>query len=222
VNPLLDPVGPLERGVYWRRRAVLLGVLFVLLLVLVRACDAAGGGGDTGAVASSGTPTTSSSASPSGTSSGTSKATSTASATSSPRSTSSSTAAVASCADADVVVTARPAKQDYAVGDTVNITFVVGTKGDTPCKRDVGGLANEVRVNSGANSIWSSDRCSPGGEKDVRTIGPNDAYTVIVEWDGTVAAGGCPEERLPAPAGVYQVVGRNGDVLSAASTLNLG
>ena len=120
------------------------------------------------------------------------------------------------------MVTARPAKASYAVGDTVTITYVVATKGGVKCKRDVGGAADEVRVVSGSTIIWSSDYCSPGGKPDVRTIGPNDSFSVVVEWDGDVTSSSCPADRLPAPAGVYGVQGRNGSVLGTTSKLTLG
>lgn len=219
MSSLLDPVGPLDRGVYWRRRLVLLGVLVLLVALTVRACA---GGGDEPASANGGAPAPTSSASsepstePSGSPSPSGSPTSESSAE--------ATGAVQRCADDDVVVTATPAKDNYAVGDTVNITYVVAAKDGVRCTRDVGGAANEVRVVSsdGSTVIWSSDHCSPGGQRDVRTLGPDDSFSVVVAWDGDVTSTDCPDETLPAPAGVYQVLGRNGDVLGSAASLTLG
>jgi len=130
---------------------------------------------------------------------------------------------VPNCKDSDILVTARPAKPSYAVGDTVNITYVVETKNDVKCKRDVGGAADEVRVvASNGQIVWSSDYCSPGGDKDVRTLGPDTTFSVLVAWDGDVTASNCPDDRLPAPAGVYQVLGRNGSLVGPSTKLTLG
>jgi hypothetical protein len=213
VATLIDPVGPEASGVYWRRRLVVLGVLLVVLLLLFQACS--GGGGDSDAASdTTAEPTVSQEAEPSDEPSRTASASPSASSTTEP---------ARACRDEDVVVTANPGSENYATGAPVNITFVVGTKDGVRCKRDVGGAANEVRVVSGGSQIiWSSDYCSPGGEKDTRTLGPDDSYSVIVEWDGDVTTSDCPDDRLPAPAGNYTVVGRNGDLLSTPVPLTLG
>lgn len=214
---LFEPVGPLDRRVYWRRRALVIGVLVVILLVLFRACS-----GDDSPDADPSAATASPSAS------ATSKATSSGSATPKASASASATAtktatAVPTCKNSDILVTARPSKSSYAVGDTVNITYVVETKNDVKCKRDVGGAADEVRVvASNGQIVWSSDYCSPGGEKDVRTLGPTTTFSVLVAWDGDVTAASCPDDRLPAPAGVYQVLGRNGTVVGPSAKLTLG
>ena len=42
-------VGPLPPAVYWRRRAVVVGVLLVLVLLVTYACGSSGGKGSAGA-----------------------------------------------------------------------------------------------------------------------------------------------------------------------------
>lgn len=206
---LIDPVGPEGRGVYWRRRLVLCALVLLVVFGLAKACT----GGNDSAATADGDPVASASdtTSPSPSKEPTASSTPTM-----------SSAPVLPCKDSDVLVTARPSKENYAVGDTVNITYVVSTKGDVRCKRDVGGAADEVRVVSGSSIIWSSDYCSPGGKKDVRTIGPDDAFSVLVAWNGDVTSADCPDDKLPAPAGTYQVLGRNGAVFGPSATLTLG
>jgi len=212
VASLLDPVGPLGRGVYWRRRLVLIGVVVVVLLLLAKACS--GGGGDAAATSH---PSTGNS--PHSTPTSSTHASSTAHASSTP---SAAAKPVGDCKDSDIAVTATPAKKNYPAGSSVSITYVVATKNGVRCKRDVGQAADEVRVTSGQNIVWSSDFCNPGGKKDVRTIGPNDSFSVVVDWNGNVTTSACPTDQLPAPAGNYLVVGRNGNVVGPGAKLTLG
>src|SRR6478609_4232164 len=77
VASLFEPVGPLDRRVYWRRRALVIAVVVVILLIVLRACTG-GDSPDSNPTSSTGTPTSSASAS----TTKTPKATSSASATS--------------------------------------------------------------------------------------------------------------------------------------------
>ena len=53
-------VGPLPPAVYWRRRALVAGVLVLLILVVAYSCGGSSGSGATGPRSSANTPTTSS------------------------------------------------------------------------------------------------------------------------------------------------------------------
>jgi hypothetical protein len=213
VSTIIDPVGPHEPSVYWRRRLVLGLVLLVALLLLFRACS--GGGGDDEPTASSRpTETATEEASERATDEASEEATSTA--TSSPTSTE-----VKNCRDADIDVTVTTNRTEYAAGSSVDIRYVVSTKDGVTCKRDVGAGANEVKVVQADNVIWSSDFCSPSAIKDVRTLGPNASYSVVVQWDGTVTPEDCPSGRSTAPVGDYEVQGRNGDLTGSGKIITL-
>jgi hypothetical protein len=126
------------------------------------------------------------------------------------------------CDPASVEVTATVADEQYPVGGPVPIRYVVKTDSSTECLRDVGPAANTVTVTSEGRRIWSSDDCTPGGEPDVRRISESKPFAVTVTWQGDVSRPGCESPRPKAPAGSYDVKGRNGDVTGPADSFTLG
>ena len=212
MSTLFEPVGPHEPRVYWRRRLGLLAVLIVAAFLVLRACS---GGGDDGTPTAGSSPETSESAAES----------TTAKAKATQSSTATTSAAAGGqpplCADDQVEVTATTSRTSFPAGSAVDIRYVVATKDGATCRRDVGAGANEVKVVQGDDVIWSSDHCSPSQEKDVRTLGPDASYSVVVQWDGSVTTADCPAERSKASTGEYEVQGRNADVTGAGAPLVL-
>ena len=191
---VMQPVGPLPASVYWRRRAVLLAVLVVLLLLL-RSC-AGGGGKPTAAL-----PKSSPSPSPSAT----------AAPSPAPRATTPPPAANdALCPDAVVELTATTDAETYPVGSSPKITLTVVNTGATPCRRDVGGAAVELKVVSGSDRVWSSDDCSLGQVPGVEVLRPGVAKTVVKTWPGVRSAPKCAGSKEQAKNGTYRVVARVG------------
>ena len=189
---VMQPVGPLPASVYWRRRAVLLVGLVVVLLVL-KSC--AGGSPKTASLPK---PSPSASASPSP----------------APRVTTASPAATsapsAACPDAVVDVTTTTDADSYAVGSSPKITLTVVNTGTTPCRRDVGPAAVELKVVSGADRVWSSDDCATGQVPGVQVLRPGVAVTVVKTWPGVRSAPQCGGSKAQAKNGTYRVVGRVG------------
>jgi hypothetical protein len=190
----LHPVGPLPASTYWRRRAVLLvGVL--VLLWLLRSC--AGGSGDTGDRAS-GTPAPTATARPTAT------ASPTASASAPP------VAAVSGCADAVLALTGSTDAETYAVGTSPRLTLVVKNTGPVPCNRDLGSGAVELLVYSGQDRIWSSDDCSPAKGVAPTRLAPGGTQAVALTWAGKRSRPGCTGTATQAQAGTYRLVARVG------------
>jgi hypothetical protein len=219
VSSVVDPVGPLPKAVYWRRRLIVLVVALLALFLLLRAC----GGADGAPVSDpSGTdPATTDQASDAP---GTSTPSPSPSPMERPTTAATTTAAVATgaCADDAIAVTATVAEEQYPVGGPVPIRFVVRSTAEQPCTRDVGAAANTVTIRSEGRRIWVSDDCTPGGDPDVRTLRQGEAFAVTVTWQGDVSRPGCESPRPKAPAGAYEVLGRNGDVTGPPDRFTLG
>jgi hypothetical protein len=126
------------------------------------------------------------------------------------------------CLPAQIKVSAHPLASAYPASGPVHIRFAVSTTSSSPCRRDVGQIANSVIITSAGQRIWSSDDCNPGGDHDVRTLSQGASYVETVTWNVTVSHPGCPSGALSAPTGTYSVVGHNLDVVSAPETFTLG
>jgi hypothetical protein len=229
-------VGPLPPAVYWRRRAVVLGSLLLVIFVFYSACSGSGrsdsGRRDT---ASSPAPT---SAAPAGSESPAPDETlltpevgppTTAPATDRPRPEPASQPSAApadatgGCTDDEMSVTPSPAKASVARNTPIDIRLTITNTSDRTCSRDVGADLQELRIVQGAQTIWSSDHCGALRGSDVRSLVPGDDRQYMVTWNGRSSSkcvSGAPAGPVPA-AGAYQILGRLGTKVSAPVTLNL-
>jgi hypothetical protein len=211
-DALLHPRGPLPPSVYWRRRLVTFGALFVVLALLLRAC---GGDGD-------GTLAPDPSTSPSGAATGVPRPTGPTGGTRPTSQPTTPAAQVGPCPDTAVEVTARADAQTYSAARRPILTIGIANKGTVPCTRDVGQAAREIRVTSGNARIWSSDDCSPGGGSQIVTLLPGAApLTFNVTWSRKRSAPSCPAGAETAEPGTYRVTGRFGEVVSTGDTFSL-
>jgi hypothetical protein len=202
-------VGPLPPAVYWRRRALVAGVLVLLILLIAYSCGGSSGSGATGQRSSAHTPTTSS---PTPSEQRTQITTPT-TGDPSPSVTGSTGAAPPAgavdpasdlCADADIQLT--PAVVRLANG-TYKATLRIRNTSTRNCRRDVGSKPQELHVVQNGQTVWSSDSCQSGqGESNMTTLGAGIEYAYDVIWDGTSGAkctGGAP-----LPPGGYQIVAK--------------
>ncbi|MCU1594705.1 MAG: hypothetical protein JWO12_2097 [Frankiales bacterium] len=186
----LNPVGPLPASTYWRRRAVLL-IGLVLVLLVLKSCAS---GGDSPKKKTSTTPRPTPSVSRSAT----------------PVTTKPPAAAGGLCADAALTVTATTDADTYGLGATPKITLSVKNSGATACRRDLGAGAIELLVFSGEDRIWSSDDCSPSKAVSVVTLPPGGSQAVVKTWSGKRSKPGCTGTEAAASVGTYKVVSRVG------------
>ena len=201
-DALLHPRGPLAPGVYWRRRAVTLTVVVLALVLLARSCGDDGGG----ATLRTGDATTAPSASASVAAAPVAPTPSPAAATTPAR------APGQPCRDADLQVMATANAKEYGPGARPRLTLVVTNLAAVSCTRDLGAAARELRVVSGADRVWSSDDCAPGGPADVVLLEPGRSKSFGVTWSRTRSRPGCPADRAPAAPGTYRVIGRLGTI----------
>lgn len=207
---LLHPRGPLEPGVYWRRRLITFVVVVAAILLLARACGSDESPDRLGTGAS---PSSSPSASPS------------VRASASPSAAASSAAVTRSpggpCTKADLRVTASTNAKSYTAGQRPVLQLTVRNVGAVACTRDLGQAARELRVTSGSTRVWSSDDCAPGGGSEPTLLDPDEAKTFTVAWARRRSAPGCPGNRPLAEPGTYRVVGRLGDIVVTGSAFTL-
>ena len=201
------PVGPLPPGAYWFRRLLVLALVVIIALVVWWVFVRDSGDADPAGV----DPQPSASVTPSPTQ------------TTSPKPTKTQTTAPTAplCDDQDMAVTVTTNEPTYAAGQEPTFTLSVENISDAKCRRDVGPRALELRVSSGGSKIWSSDDCSPGGAVDERTLLPGDSFEQTVQWSRVVSEPECPTPQDQAPAGDYQVVARNLEIISDPAVFKL-
>lgn len=226
-------VGPLPPAVYWRRRAAILGVLLLVVLLVSYSCSNASDAAHNRRVL---TPTTGSSSSP--TASATLASTPSAAASSpaenppaDPGSDQSNTSTGGStvdapaqggpCTDGELNLTVAADPASVARAAFVKFTFRIKNISNRTCTRDVGADPQELYLQDDAKSkIWSSDTCDPLHGTDVRTFKPGDVAEFYVMWNGRATNAGCTNQQ-PPPAGKYQLIGRLSTKLSDPSPVEI-
>lgn len=223
-------VGPLPSAVYWRRRAIVLGALFIVLLVLFTTCRGGGGSG-AGKTSATSTPTAGTTEdpatpdveqSPTGTPT---QAPTTEAPAGPPAATTGAPAQppAGGCTDAEIKVTPVPSLTTAPAGQTIVIKLRIKNESDRECTRDVGPDEQEIYIKKGAQVIWSSDRCSTFRGSDPKPFTPSFEREFKVTWNGRQSTGcqnGAATGSAPTP-GEYQVFGRLGTDLSTPVRLTL-
>lgn len=184
-----NPVGPQPRSVYWRRRrAVLLGLVAVIALVVFLITRL--GSGDSAALdpSSSPAPDAESSAEPEP--------------EPSPLPEEESVEG-ADCDPADISVVAITDKRDYAAGEQPQLSFSITNTSAVACTFNVGTTQQLFTVTSGDDQYWSSKDCETGAVDAPILLEPNlTQNSAPIPWDRTRSAiDTCGEARPAAPAG---------------------
>jgi hypothetical protein len=220
-------IGPLPASVYWRRRAVVLVGLAMIVLVVTYACGGPDPNADAGVTAGS---------SPTGTASpdtallrpevpGTSPAASpspTASAFTLPV-----PATTGPCTDAEMEVIATAGAPEVQRGQPLSVTIRIKNVSSRTCNRDIGADMQELRLNDPATktTIWSSDDCNPNHGNDDRSFEPGQEQTFTLTWQGRRSRGGdgtpvCESDLTPEPQ-AYELVARLDQKFSAPFAIRI-
>lgn len=198
LDAVLEPVGPLPPGVYWRRRVVLIVGLIVLLLV-VRSCAGGGNGKKKGSASiSAGGPSSSAAASPSA----------------SPAAVSTPDTATP-CVDTQLSLVVTSDDTHYPSGSPAKLTITVTNNGAAACTKDVSASQFGFIVRSGGQRIWSSTDCQ-SATPDPVTLKPKEVRTSTVPWNRHWSDTGCTPAttaRIATP-GTYTVQGVLGSTLA--------
>jgi hypothetical protein len=215
-------VGPLPPGVYWRRRALVLGALVVVVALIVSMCGGSGEGKTSqGAPGATGSPSTSSTILTPVVEGTVSPSTG---ASSSPTVEPSTQAPVdtgpppSPCLDSEMSLTVLATVRR----DDVYLQMKIKNISNRACSRDVGGIPQEIHVATAASQptdppVWSSDFCqAPNQPADVRTFGPGIESILPpggVLWRKNYVSTGCTVVK-PAPPGSYSIAAKMGTLVS--------
>ncbi|CAM4477689.1 hypothetical protein NONI108955_32935 [Nocardia ninae] len=226
---MLEPNGPLPPEIYWRRRALAIGALVVALaLVIWLVLTVSRGGdspGDSKPVAAS---SSSSTASKPADASTTKAAEPSESGTPAPSSAASSAsnepaAGAGQCPDQSLAIKISVDQPTYRVGEQPNFRIVITNISSVMCQRDMNLAQIQASVLSldGQRRFWTSSDCSPVDESNARNLKPGEQALFTVRWSGTTSQQGCVGERVPVPAGAYQVIAQFGSLHSSPEPFNL-
>jgi len=177
---VLHPVGPHEPRVYWTRRAVLLGsLLLVLILVVAYGCS---GGGSHPTAASR--PRTSPSP------------------TRTPSPTPSASAVAAACTAAQLSVAASTDAATYPAGVLPHLTATLRASGTTGCQ--VAASALRWEIVSGSDTVYTTAGCQATSRTSY-TVRPNHPVRIGRIWDRHRSIAGCASPGTSAGSGTYQL-----------------
>jgi hypothetical protein len=216
----LEPQGPLSSQIYWRRRALAVGIAVVAIGMVVAVIVAVLHGS---ANANTSAADTAKPAAPPPKQEA--KTPVVPPAAQAPAPTPTPTAAVLpppqlkegdDCPDSTLAVKGLTGQPRYTVGDQPEFTMVVTNIGLVTCKRDVGAAVLAAYVYSLDNQrLWSNLDCAPSNETLMKTFDPGEQVTTAVTWTGMSSAPQCPLPREPIGPGTYNLVVQLGNLRSA-------
>ncbi|MEO3758401.1 hypothetical protein ABGB19_08970 [Mycobacterium sp. B14F4] len=225
----LEPHGPLPTQIYWRRRALALGiavlVIGVVAAIVLVVVKNTGSSGDTDTTSAEQSAPDAAAPTPLPGENPEVKSPVMPPAQQAPPPTPTPTAAVTpppvlnegdDCPDSTLAVKGITNQPQYVVGDQPKFTMVVTNIGLVACKRDVGAAVLAAYVYSLDNGrLWSNLDCAPSNETLVKTFQPGEQVTTEVTWTGMGSAPGCPLPRQPIGPGTYNLVVQLGNLRSA-------
>ncbi|MGY1770395.1 MucR family transcriptional regulator [Blastococcus sp. SYSU D00813] len=215
---MLHPVGPLPAAVYWRRRALVLGLVLAVLgggtwlgMSLLGGGGDDAAGGETQAAGTSAAPTTAA-----GTPALERVVPSLAS-VQTPTVPAGPTVAPAPpagpepgspCTDDMIAVDVRgPGSAPAGSGPTLEL--VVTNVSPVPCVRVLDKELQEiVLLDTAGARLWGSNDCQPEASDDVRTLAPGEQVAFPLVWSGLSSEPSCTVGRTTVPPGQYVLRGR--------------
>ncbi|WP_211304203.1 hypothetical protein [Umezawaea tangerina] len=206
---MIEPTGPRPASVYWRRRAVALGVSILALLLAIWLIGSLIGRTDPQPQLQAVTST------PPSTPPSTAPASSSTSppppppAPPAPPSPTAPPGPPAACEDAQVNVVAEVPKPSYEIGQQPEFKIHVSNVGQLPCTKDIGRAVRELVVTSadGATQLWSSNHCFATEGTEVRVMQPREVFTYGLSWAGSTSDEGCRTHTRVGP-GDYLLIAK--------------
>jgi hypothetical protein len=218
-------VGSLPASVYWRRRAVVLGVLLLVVIIMWTSCS---GPSKSDASKNAGVTTTESPSPEPSPAASILTPTIGGSTTSSPTlfappatgDPGGSAAAVTTCADTDLLLTAQPETALAPNGAYIKFFLKIKNTSGRACTRNLGADHQELYLQSGTTKAWSSDVCQAVHGSELVTMAPNIEHEYSVNWNGLASNNGCTN-RKPPGIGKYELFARLDTKISAPTTVQL-
>ncbi|MBP1301697.1 MULTISPECIES: hypothetical protein [unclassified Curtobacterium] len=200
------PVGPESSGVYWRRRALVAGVLLLVVVVVVLIVVGRGSGASS-ASAPGASPSAGDGASLAPSASG--DPTAPAGAGASPAPSASATAPASAsgdattCSEDQIELTPVVDKGTYGPTEDPQIAMSITNTGSDSCHMDLGSAQQVLTISSGQEQYWSSKDCQTGGtNQDVTIKAGQELTTPAIAWDRTRSSTTtCDGARPSVPGG---------------------
>jgi hypothetical protein len=194
MSTIRNPVGPQSKGVYWRRRILVLLGLIAIIVVIVLIVTGRG----------SATPEKN-----------TGKTTSTAPVDAS----TAPPAAGAACDPKDIELLAITDAASYDAGVQPMLSLTITNIGTEPCSINAGTSQQEFIITSGSETIWNSKDCQQNPVDAEITLQPNTPNsTTPIAWDRTRSSvGTCAATDRPQVTGggaSYHLSVKVGDIES--------
>ncbi len=230
----MEPQGPLDPQIYWRRRMAAGGgalvLLIVLIIIIAVSCGSGSGSDSDDPEDTAALPVTTSSTAPS---TGADKS-------DDPEATESKdpededadddekTPAAepppGHCSEDVLAVTVTPDQANYEVGDKPKFVMAITNSGIGECDVDVSEHLRGITVTTlSGDPVWALWDCNEPVEEEIRTLTPERRQiSYETAWAGTTSVLGCtPEERQPVEPGEYAVTANLGTLTSAPVTFNV-
>ncbi len=201
------PVGPESSSVYWRRRALVAGVLLLVVVVVVLIVVGRGSGASS-ASAPGASSSASASADDAGSAAGSSSGADDPTSPSATPSAGSSAAASSSgdaetCSKDQIGLTPVLDKSTYGPTEDPQIAMSIKNTGSDACHMDLGSAQQVLTISSGQEQYWSSKDCQTGGtNQDVTIKAGQELTTPAIAWDRTRSSTTtCDSARPSVPGG---------------------
>jgi hypothetical protein len=211
-------VGPLPPAVYWRRRALVLGGMLAIVLLITYTCSGESGANDRKrnakkAGSASASPALTPTPSPSILTPITGDSASATPGNANPYpppanpGTGAGSASATPCADSEITVVPAPEASSVRQGVPTRFFIKIKNISARTCVRDVGSHVQELYIRQDTTKQWSSDSCEKRTGNDIVTFPPNHEVSYWLTWDGKATAQGCANRPWLAK-GTYQLFGR--------------
>ncbi|HEX6686747.1 MAG TPA: hypothetical protein VF062_28540 [Candidatus Limnocylindrales bacterium] len=220
-------VGPLPASVYWRRRALVLGGVVLVVFMIVYSCGKAGESSNDAGVTPSPKPSNTAVSTPTQNPSRAPVAPAGQLSTS-PAASPPVVAEAQVCTNAELTVTAQPARTTLPRGAELPIKLLIKNTSGRTCSRDIGPDQQELYIKLGTSTqtVFSSDHCDGPTGSEMRSFPPGHERSYDIVWNGKSSSSCSTTSKRtpdgPTPdAGDYQLFGRVGSDLSEPVTVKL-
>lgn len=195
------PVGPESSGVYWRRRALVGGVLLLIVVVVVLIVVGRGSGASS-ASAPGATASASSSASAGGAAGSAADPGASAPAAPSASASAAASGSGSTCSADQITLAAVLDKTVYGPTEDPKIAMSITNTGSDACHMDLGSAQQVLTISSGDEQYWSSKDCQTNGTNQDVTIKAGQTLTTpSITWDRTRSSTTTCDSSRPAVTG---------------------
>jgi len=204
---MMHPVGSKPPAVYWRRRAVLLITVVLIVVSLYVLFGRGAGKPGASALAPTNSPSTSAANHSTPTTTGQ---------TSSPSTTGSN-----SCPGGTLKLAATTAAPSFKLGSQPILALQVTNTGTKACVADLSDTQIELLVYNGESRVWGSHDCQVEPGTQLMTLNPHQAVRRSITWTGLSSQPQCAGTRQLVGAGTYTLHAKLSGVEGATATFSL-